>query len=193
MTDALANLRTLAPHRPLTRGEALRVAELQSARLLAVARVVAPPVPESLITDLPRVRVQRLSPIPVSGSAHWAKGHWMIVLNSAEPATRQRFSLAHELKHVLDGPITELLYPGAKGQSAHECAEQVADFFAACLLMPRMWVKRLFCQGVQDVGTLAKRFGVSRAAMEYRLVSIGLVEPKGRCQAARVILGGALS
>jgi Zn-dependent peptidase ImmA (M78 family) len=182
MDSPIAQLRLLAPARPLNPGEALRIAELQANRLLAIAGVSEPPVAERVISGLPRIEVARLSPIPVSGSAHWAKGRWVIVLNGAEPLVRQRYSLAHELKHVLDQPLASVLYPASRGQTSEERAEQVADWFAASLLMPRAWVKRAWArEGIQDLRTLAHRFGVSQQAMRVRLLCLGLTEPATRC------------
>ncbi len=184
MRSVLAELRALVPERPLTQGEAFRIAELQATRLLQLREVLLPPVPEEVISGLPRIQVERLSPIPVSGSAHWAKGRWIIVLNGAEPLGRQRFSLAHEFKHVLDSPFDHLLYPAFRGMTSKDRAEQVADFFAACLLSPRMWIKRAWREGIQDTRSLARRFGLSETAMRVRLLATGVLEPTSRCEAA---------
>jgi predicted DNA-binding transcriptional regulator AlpA len=96
----ISTLRNIVPLRPLTREEALRIAERQALMLLRIAGITQPDVPEVVISELPRLRVARLSPLPISGAAHWAQGQWLIVLNASEPAVRQRFSLAHEFKHV---------------------------------------------------------------------------------------------
>ena len=179
MTTVLRQLRSLTPTRPLRFAEGLRVAELQAARLLVMSGVTDGPMPEGVITGLARVQVERL-PLPegMAGFSQWAKGRWLIGLNAWEPTTRQRFSLAHEFKHVLDSPCIATLYPAAHGVSAHDRAEQVCDHFAACLLMPRMWVKRVWTSGVQDVGQLARYFDVSTQAMRLRLQLIGLSEPQ---------------
>lgn len=182
MPSVIADLRAVCPHRPLTFSEGLRVAELQANRLLHAAGVRAPAVPDSVVTDLPRVTVERVGRIPVSGSVRWSKGLWMIALNRHEPAVRQRFSLAHELKHVLDAPFGEVLYPDWRGLSAEERTEQVANHFAACLLMPKAWVQRTyFDHGVMSLPRLATSFAVSQAAMRYRLESLGVVAPIVRC------------
>lgn len=184
MATLLASLRSIVPPRPLNRGEAMRVAELQAIKLLEALEVKEPPMPENVIASFPRIQVDRLSPIPVSGSAHWAKGRWVIVLNGAEPLARQRFSLAHEFKHVLDTPFISFLYPNSRGMTAHERAEQVADYFAACLLMPKLWLRRTWTSGipgVQRLPSLARRFGVSQSAMQVRLLQMGLLDPPARC------------
>ena len=182
MPSVIAELRSVCPHRPLTLGEGLRVAELQANRLLEAAEVREPAVPDSIVTDLPRIAVERLGRIPVSGSVRWSKGLWVIALNRHEPAVRQRFSLAHELKHVLDAPFGETLYPGWRGLSSDDRSEQVANHFAACLLMPKAWVRRTyFNRGLTNLPRLAANFEVSQAAMRFRLESLGLIQPMVRC------------
>lgn len=180
--SALAELRDLVPLRPLTISESLRIAELQANRLLRRFELTAPPVEEQLISELPRIEVRRLAPMIASGAAKWVDHRWVIVLNGNEASTRQRFSLAHEFKHIVDHPFRKLIYPGFKEMSAADRAEQVADYFAAALLMPKTWVKHAWAmEGLQDLKRLALRFGVSQQAMDYRLRQLGLVEQRSRC------------
>jgi Zn-dependent peptidase ImmA (M78 family) len=182
MSSVIAQLRDLVPIRPLTPSEAMRVAELQATRLLKLTEMKEAPVPDAAIAGLPRVQVQRSTKaIPISGSAQWAKGVWHIILNGTEAAVRQRFSLAHELKHVLDNPYVHVLYPATLGMSTHDRAEQVCDYFAACLLMPKVWVRRAWATDrIQDLPRLARRFQVSQSAMRVRLLQLGLVDPPPR-------------
>jgi Zn-dependent peptidase ImmA (M78 family) len=184
MSNTIRQLRDLVPLRPMSMAEAMRIADLQASRLLSLLGIEVAPVPETAISDLPRVHVERMTPAPVSGAAQWSKGRWLIIVNGAEPWGRQRFSMAHEFKHVLDSPFIGYLYPTVKGQNAHDRAEQICDYFAACLLMPRAWVKHLYCNdGIQDLRRLARRFEVSAMAMQVRLLQLGLVEPPARCAA----------
>ena len=170
----LAELRRLAPRRPLTRLEAFRVAELQANRLLRDAEVAGPPVPTTLISDLSGVSVDYWPRTPVSGSTHWTGSTWIIVVNADEPRVRQRFSLAHELHHILDHPSRDILYKTTR-RGARPTEEVVADHFAACLLMPKRWVRRaLISEGVTNVPALASLFEVSRIAMRTRLDFLGL-------------------
>jgi Zn-dependent peptidase ImmA (M78 family) len=178
----LAMLRALVPKRPLSAGEALRIAELQANHLLHHFEIETSAVPEEIISELPRVRVVREDGLPVSGAAHWNGCCWVITVNSDEPMFRQRFSVMHEFKHVLDHTTKQFLYHDRPFQSADEQAERVADYFAACLLMPKRVVKRLWCQGNQDMVELAKTLFVSTRAIRYRLDQLGLLEPPTRCR-----------
>jgi Zn-dependent peptidase ImmA (M78 family) len=173
------------PSRSLSVPEALRIAELQAGRLLSLAGISEAPIPEELISTLPRFEVKRSTPLPVSGYAEWRSGQWSIVVNGSEPLVRQRFSLFHEFKHVLDHPFVANTY-SSDLNTPERFAEQVCDAFAANVLMPRAWVKSAYCmEGIQEVTGLARRFGVSQAAMQVRLQQLGLVAPLPRCSRYR--------
>lgn len=182
MPSLLANLRSVVPVRPLSIAEGLSLAEIQAQMLLIAAEVIEPPVPERVVTDVPRVRITREAGLPVSGASHWTAGVWSIIVNGDEPTVRQRFTMAHELKHVLDAAVTPaVLYPPVNGFGTARRTEQVCDFFAACVLMPRAWIKKAYCdERVQDANVLARRFIVSAVAMRRRLVALGLAHATQR-------------
>src|SRR4051812_12017387 len=98
----LARLRRLAPQRQATFTEALRVAEQQAHRLLQHFALVDGPVPEDLLQDLPRISIEYIAGMPTSGCSFWdsQRKSWIIQVNATEPATRQRFTLFHEYKHI---------------------------------------------------------------------------------------------
>jgi uncharacterized protein DUF955 len=94
-----------------------------------------------------------------------------IKLNSVSPWTRQRFTFAHELAHLI-------LDPG-KATSARRCVvssglERACDAVASELLMPLDEVGRLTArQGSVDVlVSLARHFGVSLQAAAVRVKEI---------------------
>lgn len=182
--SVLAMLRALVPNRPLTPSETLRIAELQANHLLRHFQIETPSVPEEIVSELPRVRVIRDDALPVSGAAHWNGRYWVITINADEPLFRQRFSVMHEFKHVLDHTTKQFLYRDRPFQTAAVQAERVADYFAACLLMPKKVVKRLWCQGNQNIAQLAKTLFVSPRALRFRLDQLGLSDPPARCRSA---------
>ncbi len=105
----LARLRALAPNRPITLDEALQLAELQANRLLELSGGPVVPVPTSIITDQPRIRLEHDPDLPAhaaSGCSDWDshRRSWVISLNPTEPRRRQRFTVLHEYKHILDHP-----------------------------------------------------------------------------------------
>ena len=179
--SAITTLRDGVPLRPLLRHEHLRLAELQAQKFLKLAAIDQPAVPSSIITDIPKLHVSVMRPFPTSGASHWKDGLWMVILNGREPETRRRFSLAHEFKHILDDRFYDLIYAGIPTHDRHDFAEQVCDYFAGCLMIPRPWLKRSWCQGIQRTKDLARIFDVSEAAIETRLGQVGLTEPRPRC------------
>lgn len=124
--SVLAELRRTAPQRSLSFDEALRIAELQANRLLELTGVTEAAVPSELVGELPRLQIKRRD-MPTSGLSFWNGQVWVIGLNRREPWTRQRFTLFHEYKHIIDQGSRSWLYRGGDGYTADERAEQAAD------------------------------------------------------------------
>ena len=82
------------PHSPLTIAGAMYFAELQAtACRRSISRNRRP---RAIISGLPRIEVQRMTPSPVSGATQWSRGRWLFLINGSEPghasATRWRTS-----------------------------------------------------------------------------------------------------
>jgi hypothetical protein len=177
MATVVAELRGLCPRRPLPMPEARLIAERQASRLLRLAGVTEAPVPEQVIEHLPRIEVYYRRRRHLSGTTKWTGGRWVILINRGHTWARQRFSLAHEFKHLLDWPKADALYRNGY-RTAHFQAERAADSFAAALLMPKSWVKRVFYdEGIRDEYALARHFQVSVASMRWRIDELRLYEP----------------
>lgn len=172
--ELLEILRGLTPQRALTPFEAKRVAELQAGRLLKIAGLSEPRVAIEALGELLDVRVVSRAGLPTSGLATTAGSGWVIVLSADDPRTRRAFSYAHELKHIIDDAFIGWLYPNHRTLGGDLLTERVCDQFAAALLMPRVWIKRDWGNGHQDVRKLAARYGVSPTAMSVRLGELGL-------------------
>jgi Zn-dependent peptidase ImmA (M78 family) len=156
--------------------------ERQAAKLLRLREAYEPPVPEEVLSHLPRVEVRRSSDLgSLSGVCHWEGGHWQITVNARHALVRQRFSIAHEFAHVLDAPFQRFVPP--------EQAEELADYFAASFLMPKRLIKKAWGEGVQDPRALARMFNVSVAAMRWRVDELWLdrVEPAAAIRNRRVV------
>lgn len=183
-TGSIARLRALVPRRALGIREAESIAERQANRLRSELGVLGPVITENDLAAMTWLTVTRREGFPTSGMATKTDFGWIIVLNAEEAIVRQRFSLAHEIKHVLDDGLIDLrggLYRAARGYSAEERAERVCDRFAAALLMPKVLLRADWSDGLQDIAKLAKRYHVSRAAMNVRLSQLGLIEATPRC------------
>ena len=173
-SDVIGRLRQLARHGSMSWSEVHSIAERQAALLLDLWRVSEPPVPQFVIASLPGVFVDYRDDWPTSGMAVQARSHWQIVIRATERRWRQRFSLAHEFKHILDDPFFECMSKHLPADQRQERAERLCNYFAACLLMPRPWVKHDWYGGMQNVRELARRYYVSTEAMTTRLSELGL-------------------
>lgn len=173
-SSVIVQLRALCPDRSMTWSEAHSIAERQAALLLDLLFITEPPVPQFVIASLPGIQVDWRRDWPTSGMAVRSRSHWRIVLKANESRQRQRFSLAHEFKHVLDDPVIEHTHEHLKPHRRKQRAERLCNYFAACVLMPRPWLKHDWYGGMQSVSELARRYYVSEEAMTTRLAELGL-------------------
>lgn len=89
-----------------------------------------------------------------------------IWLDISDRETRQRFTLAHELGHLMMHPLGVVYRGGGAGYSHRE---REANRFAADFLMPS-WMIIPYARALDtDVSALADAFGVSHTAMGIRL------------------------
>ena len=179
----LQQLRALNPQkRALTPQEARSVAERQARRLrLLAGHDDIPMLPNHALTELPRVRVSLAVKMQHAGLSGWDPDTrtYQVIINGNDAPARQRFTLAHEYKHIIDYTSHGVNYRSFGSYSAHDQAEDVCDYFAGCLLVPKHLLKRAWTDGVQTTRDLAQLFGVSKAAMRVRLSQTGTV-PSGR-------------
>jgi Zn-dependent peptidase ImmA (M78 family) len=95
-----------------------------------------------------------------------------IYININYPDTRKNFTLAHELGHYLLHPnetkfrIDKFEY---KKDTKESKEESEANYFAACLLVPKQKLEKVLVILNADLDKVAKYFGVSRAVIETRL------------------------
>lgn len=167
----LASLRALTPRVQISFEDATWLAERQAVKLLELLDCPdGGNLHETTLGALPRLRIVRET-LPTSGLSYWNGQEWIIALNAADSLARQRFTLLHEFKHIIDHPDARALY------RSQWQAERAADYFAGCALIPKRELKRVFCGITQNIDRLADHFGVSREAIRVRLDQTGLVEP----------------
>lgn len=175
--DVVDQLRQLMPIRPLGYWEHLIIAERQAGRLHELLGQTGPAADLKWVTELTKVSVvlvPRWKSAGSSGITTFKDGKWVIGVNKGEPHARRRFTLAHEFKHFLDGTRDSVTYKHVEPQR-----ELIANYFAACYLMPKTWLRRSWTRGLQDPEALAGLFGVSEAAMEKRLQYLGFIDREG--------------
>jgi Zn-dependent peptidase ImmA (M78 family) len=110
---------------------------------------------------------------------HYSRGRYLVLINKNDAHARRRWTLAHELKHLLDYTKSKAMYKqlGYGDETRQEqCIERICDHYAASLLMPRMWVKRAYGNRIQDITALAGLFNVSEEAMHIRLKFLGIID-----------------
>jgi len=170
----LGRLRSVAPQRShITYEEALRIAELQASRLVELLGLRPQDLGEHHIAGLPRIMVT-YEDLPVSGMSHWNGQTWVITLSTRDGLARQRFTLLHEFKHIIDHGHTNRLYGGDRDRTAAQQSEAAADYFAGCSLVPKRELKAVWGRGLQRPSELADYFGVSAQAVSVRLAQTKL-------------------
>lgn len=94
----------------------------------------------------------------------------MIIVNQNAPKTRRRFSVAHEIGHVVlrHGAIRFMIDKRPAGRP--EWQEVQANAFAAELLMPKLAMMR---KGILTPKRIADMCGVSMEAARMRAQQLG--------------------
>ena len=120
-------------------------------------------------------------------------GHRFMLINSNQPRGRQHFTIAHELYHLFieKKPTPHRCNPG---NNSKNLTEQYADMFASSLLMPEAGICQLIPEvelktkniSVATILKLEHYFSVSRSALLYRLLNIGIITESVRSRLAEI-------
>ncbi len=160
--------------------------------LLNESNVTEAPVPVSQIARAKGARIYLNSlDGDLSGFLYRDTSQAVIGVNTSHSPTRQNFTLAHELGHLLfhdqeqlhvDHEFRVRLRNDVSSQGIDE-AEQEANFFAASLLMPREFIERdlastEYVDLLDDdfLHGLARKYGVSSQALAIRLKTLGYIQ-----------------
>lgn len=113
------------------------------------------------------------------------RGSYRIALiSSAIPATRQRYTLAHEIAHLAAGDTDDVVIDeDLFGRSSEKEREKRANSFAAAFLMPESSLRKaLGTSGPTEalVGEMLVNYKVSLDALAWRLYNTKLVDAAGR-------------
>lgn len=175
----------------------MRLAETKALALLRAAGINEAPVPVDTLASHCGARLS-FEPLQgdVSGMLFRGVAEPVIGVNSFHSNTRQRFTVAHELGHLLlhegrpmivDHVVRVRLNLRDEISSlATDKQEIEANRFAAELLMPRDWIIGEVEAALENehdldeetlIRELAESFEVSTQAMEYRLVNLGVRLP----------------
>jgi Zn-dependent peptidase ImmA (M78 family) len=166
-------------------------AETEATRLLAETgqSTKAPIDIEAIARHLRAQVVEEKLDRSVSGMLYRDGDQVVIGVNSAHVDRRRRFTVAHEIGHLVlhkGRPLVldhvRVNFRDANSSTASDLEEIQANAFAAEVLMPRDQViasaKRLLedrtATDAAILKYLAQGFDVSDQAMEYRLINLGL-------------------
>lgn len=143
--------------------------------------------PEKAARELGALVVHQPVDSELSGMLLRREDQVVIGLNPSVDKPRQRFALAHLVGHLHLHRRRELIldtvarYSHGNLPSMPTDREEVeANRFAAALLAPENIVRRMaaeadFRTAAQLVDLLAPRFGLTKTAMAYRLMSLGII------------------
>lgn len=161
--------------------------------LLAHGKVKEPPVPVSKLAALAGATI-RSGPLPMDLSGFLIRRGESVILgvNGLHSRQRQRFTVAHEIGHLLLHPQNDHLDRGMsfyfrdeRSSRAEVRAEIEANQLAADLLMPK-WMIDSHTKTAVDLmddhalAALASTFDVSVQALTYRLTNLGLAQNETR-------------
>lgn len=156
--------------------------------LLARGNVIQPPVPVHKLAELAgaEIRTGKMPP-ELSGFLLRQGGRPVIGVNTGQVTQRQRFTIAHEIGHMLLHPEESYVDRGfsvyfrdERSATAEDLAEMQANQFAADLLMPREMLESILkgrdfdLEDQDELDRVAKRFDVSTQALTFRLINLGL-------------------
>lgn len=113
----------------------------------------------------------------IAGSVVIHNGTPEIYVAKSHPHVRKRFTVAHEVAHIMLGHLTdkdgELIEDEVRLRSAaRDQKERDANAYAADLLMPYAMMRDAVASGIRDIDRLASLFGVSTQAMRIRINNI---------------------
>ena len=166
------------------------LARRKAKSLLRTANVKSAPVPVEKIAEILGATIQ-FEPLSNDVSGMYFRqddGSSIIGVNSAQALVRQRFTIAHEIGHLVlhDEQLhVDESYPvrfrNSESSKATSAVEMESNRFAAELLMPlrmlRVEIDRLpdelsFEEAIRH---LAQRFQVSEQAMSIRLSALNVI------------------
>jgi len=157
-------------------GRLFRLAGMLADTYLKRAKVQGPPVPEDIISlaDDNRPIEVRLLPLKAHHGAIWRlSDSWVIQLKNDDTPARQRFTLFHEVFHILAYCRASPVFRKA-GVREGSFNEALADHFAGHILVPRKWVKEKWAE-VKDLNQMAEIFEVPNTVMWLGLRRMNLI------------------
>jgi len=145
-------------------------------RIARAVRDLAGPMPvdlEKLAASLGVTEI-RYTDLTEDGRTSWTRGRPRVELRADRPPTRSRFTLAHEIGHILIDSDESVAH--RTHGLAHDDIETLCDWIAASILMPRDWIQPYADRDRYTLSSLrmvAHKAGVSLSAAAVRLAEVG--------------------
>jgi hypothetical protein len=145
-------------------------------RYLEEAGIGQPPVPTNLITrahgGIP-IEVRQV-PLKAYRGAVWRLNNcWVVQLNRNDSTARQRFTLYHEIFHILAHSKATPVFRKVACQREGTFNELLADHFSGACLVPEKMAKKIWPK-IKDVNKMAALFDVPKPIMWLGLRLLGL-------------------
>jgi len=158
-------------------GRIFQLVTMLATRYQVEAGIDRLPVPTDLITqtgnNLP-IEVRQV-PLKAYHGAVWRLSDcWMVHLNSNDTPDKRRFTLYHEIFHILAHCKATPVFKKISCSREGSFNELLADHFAAVILLPEKWVKEKWTD-VKDVSQMAAIFEVPKSVMYLGLRGMHLI------------------
>jgi Zn-dependent peptidase ImmA (M78 family) len=134
------------------------------------------PVPDNLITvanDSLPIEVRYITLKALHGAVWKTSNSWVVQINKGDTSARQRFTLYHEMFHILAHCATTPVFKNI-GSTRGRFNEILADHFAAQILIPNECVAAKW-QEEQDIRRMAVLFDVPEPVMYFYLHTNNLI------------------
>jgi hypothetical protein len=162
LTDIRLNLRNC-----MKSGRIFQLVARLANKYLVDAGIDHPPIPTNLITkgydNLP-IEVRQVSLKASHGCVSRLSDCWLVHLSSNDTPARQRFTLYHEVFHILAHCKATPVFHKASSGGQGSFNELLADHFAMIMLVPEKWLKERW-KKVKDVNQMAAMFDVPKIIM----------------------------
>lgn len=166
--------------------------EEKTQEILRSFKISETPIPIERIVTALNIKVAYAADEKYSGLLLRSAGNTTVMgLNNSESFRRQRFTMAHELGHYYLDPKKKAFvdqkvvvdHRNNKAGKSENKKEMYANAFAAALLMPEHLLSNDFRRIVEEkkvfiddhLIALANKYEVSREAMKFRLINLGLI------------------
>lgn len=166
----------------------MRDPQKEAQRVLRHVKVATRPVNVESIAERLGAKVVKVDlDDKLCGMLHKEAGQHIIGVNSSHSVSRQRFTIAHEIGHLVmhdhlisdlhvDKSFSERLYRDGRSKTGEDKIEREANRFAAELLMPTELlhedVSEVLIDLVEGPKELAELYEVSEQAMSIKLMQI---------------------